>query len=238
MKMLVTWVGESRPRIGGMVLAKNLTWGFEVEEFQLWRYSSGWSPVTCRFRPIESLGSGRDSHGRGVTFVNDEVVRSDPRLIGSAIDFDVDESINQSPPFLLLPDIGHRPPLCKRMKVRLHFSWLSELPDVQARNVLTDALVALLIEDTSLRLAPSLGPDPRFAVPPTSGLWLPVELGSMQGAVRLGDRQGDAFDAVAYLESDEVIEPGSLLRRSVTWTTESGATGSAEADIATVIETG
>ena len=248
MKMIVTRLDRSRHRVSGMLFDKNLTSDLATEAFKLWRYSSGWSPLTCRFRPIESMASGRDAQGRPVTFVNEEVVRTDPCLIGTELDFDVDESVDQSPPFLLLPD-NSGAPACRSARVRLQFSRLSELPDVEGEYQLSrDSLVDYIDrfpeipEFKERALSMPRESHERLAkaqvTAPGSDIWLPFETGSVQGAMRLGEDRGDGvFDAALYVDRDaETIQPGSLLRRSVTWTTRLRKTGSAEADIATVLE--
>ena len=249
MIVLVHELDGSKRRVGGMLLDKEQTWGLAAREFKFWRYSSGWSPVTCRLRPIESMGSGRDAQGRPITFVNDEVVRTDPCLIGPELDFDVDEAVDQSPPFLLLPDNSGAPG-CRSARVQLHFSQFSELPDVEAKyQFLRKSSLALIgdrfsdmpeVEEMFRSTPPAL--QERWAAEqaraPESGLWLPFEIGALQGAMQLGERQGDGiFDAALYVDRDaETIQPGSLLRRSVTWTAHDGESGTADADIASVVE--
>jgi hypothetical protein len=249
MLVMVTAFDRSKMRVRGMQLDCRFELMFEVVPFTLWRYSSGWSRVTCQFRTIESMGSGADSEGRPITFVNDEAVRADPSLVGRELDFDVHETMGESPPFLLLPEKAAIPHACTA-RVRLHFSRLSEVPDIEGAYQLSDIFSKQRLRDTCSdfpEFQEWMRPLPRetnarwakaHATAPSVGHWLPFDSDRIHGAMQLRESRGDGvFDAKLLLDRDiDAIQPGCVLRRRVAWTSFEGGESIAEADIATVLE--
>ena len=256
MILLVDKLNQSKLCAHGISLNNELTLELDVGEFTLWLHSpSSWSQARCRVQTIESIGSGRDREGRHVTFINDEVPRADPNLaaICGGFTFYIDEAAaDRRPPFFLLPDKKSIPTVRKAL-VRLHFRRLSELPDVRGSALLLREFIREL--DMNWKVAAPEFANATKSAPnseaylaetdvharetsPHEGLWLPFEIGRIHGAMQLGQDRGDGvFDATLYVDRDAgTIKPGSLLRRSVTWTTLLGKTGSADADIATVLE--
>ena len=256
MILLVDKLNQAKLRAHGIPLNNELKAELDVGEFTLWHHSSSnWSQVRCRVQTIESIGSGRDQEGRHLTFINDEVPSKDPDMaaVHSGFNFYIDKGVADSrPPFFLLPDKKSIPAVCKAL-VRLHFSRLSELPDVRGNALLLREFMREL--DMNWKVAAPEFANATKSAPhsetyftetdeharetsPHEGLWLPFEIGTIHGAMQLGEDRGyGAFDATLYVDGDaEAIKSGSLLRRSVTWTTRAGEIGSAEADIASVVE--
>jgi len=245
MFILVDKLEPLQRRAHGIPLHGDISWR-DASEHVTWRYSSGWFPVAQRPFVIESIGSGCDAQGRPVTFWNDKVIpKEDPHSLRTGFWFDIDEATaGQSPPFLLLPDTNFVPGVCQA-RVRLRFNRLSDVPDVLAGSECLREFDTNWAEE--FPEFPNINPPRPYseqtlaeaaATAPHDGLWLPFEAGSIKGAMQLGEDRGDGvFDATLYVDRDAgTIKPGSLLRRSVTWTTRLGKTGSAEADIASVVE--
>ena len=256
MILLVDKLDKSKVRAHGILLDNELKSELDVGEFTLWLHSpESWSQVRCRVQTIESIGSGRNQEGRHVTFLNDEVPHKDTNMaaVHSGFNFYLDEAVaDRRPPFFLLTDKNSAPAVCKA-RVQLHFSRLSELPDVQGGALLLREFMRELDRNWKVaapEFASATSSEPRSEAyltetdvharetSPHEGLWLPFEIGQIHGAMQLGeDRGGEVFDAMLYVDRGaETIRPGSLLRRSVTWTAHDGESGSAEADIASIVE--
>ena len=254
MIVLVYELDRKKPRAYAICLDSQIEFRHDATALKPWIYSpaSGWSQISCRFRVFESVGHGDDREGRAVTFVDDEVLRLDPHMAAVAQSFhlELDETVpNQSPPFFLLPDTANVPG-ARKARVRLLFNRLAALPDVKSDIHLSTDFDPTNFADECPEIpgfreralsqpqASELALAKAEATAPHEGLWLPFEIGPIHGAMQLGQDRGDAvFDAMLHVDRNaETITSGSLLRRSVTWTTLLGKTGSADADIATVVD--